>query len=215
MQSSFRHYLLVIYVSASFSEVSLAHDLLAQPIPDWELATTNNNVAIYQQDTDSRHIKVRGIVHVHNSPEAFIELLEQTHLAPKWIAHNQAVHLLKENDNVRLVHSKFDAPWPIRDRDMVTQSITYVEQGNVYIDIVDASEKYPESENFVRIKGVSGRWSLSAHANRFTYIEYQGQANPGGNIPIWLANRTLISSISETFENIVQQLDNPSLVPQD
>ncbi|ABG41016.1 conserved hypothetical protein [Paraglaciecola sp. T6c] len=215
MQSSFRHSLLVIFLSASFSEVGLAHDLLAQPILDWELATTSNNVAIYQQDTDNGHIKVRGIVHVHNRPEAFVELLEQTQLAPKWIAHNQAVHLLKANENVRLVHSKFDAPWPIRDRDMVTQSITYVEQGNVYIDIVDASEKHPELENFARIKGVSGRWTLNAHANRFTYIEYQGQANPGGNIPIWLANRTLISSIRETFENIVQQLDNPSLVAQD
>jgi hypothetical protein len=98
---------------------------------------------------------------------------------------------------------------------MVTKSITYYKDKRLYIDIIDASTQYPELANFVRIRDVSGQWVLYSASHGVTIIEYRGKANPGGNIPTWLANRTLISSMSETFENIVLQLDNPFQTTQD
>ncbi|MBJ2136275.1 hypothetical protein JEU11_07410 [Paraglaciecola chathamensis] len=232
MQSSFRYYLLGIIfcagysingwssvsesssISESSSQIANAQHTSDNPA-QWQLASETKNVAIYKRITTTGYIEVRGVTQVRNTPEAFTALLAQTALAPKWIANNQEVTVLSSQQNTRVVHSKFNAPWPLKNRDMVTKSTTYYKDNTLYIDIIDASTHYAESAGFVRIRDVSGQWVLSSAGNGVTIIEYRGQANPGGNIPIWLANRTLISSMSETFENIVYQLDNPPQTTQD
>lgn len=226
MQSSFKYSLsgIIFYAACSINgwcsdnEISSQSDNVqytSDDLGEWELASETNNVVIYKRNTTTGYIEVRGVTRVRNTPEAFTALLAQTALAPEWIANNQEVTVLSSHQNTRLVRSKFSAPWPLKNRDMVTQSTTYYKDNALYIDIIDASTRYPASADFVRIRDVSGQWMLSSAGNGVTIIEYRGQANPGGNIPIWLANRTLISAMGETFENIVHQLDNPPQTTQD
>ncbi|WP_166423826.1 START domain-containing protein [Paraglaciecola sp. 20A4] len=180
-----------------------------EPASTWNLASSSENVTVYQREIENNQLAVRGIAHLNTSIKAFLQLLDDTKRAPLWIANCREVTVLFSNkNNIRIVHSKFAAPWPIKDRDMVTKSVSYYQHDILFIDIIDVGDQYPQNDGYVRMQKVNGQWKLFSTANGRLTIEYTGQADPVGKIPSWLANRTLISSVRETFENIVQQLDN-------
>lgn len=182
----------------------------------WTLASKNQNVAVYQRHTQDNHLEVRGVTQIHAVPDDFLQLLDDTQNASKWIANCQNVTVLNALDsNTRIVHTKFNAPWPIEDRDMVTKSVSYYTNDILHIDITDMGDQYPLTQGYVRIQHISGQWVLKPVTQGLLSIEYIGRADPGGKIPTWLANRTLISSMGETFENIHKQLDNASGSGQD
>ncbi len=211
MQSPFKYYLsgLRMCLFCFFAQPWVLQAQSLELASTWNLASASKNVTVYQRETQNNQLAVRGIAQLHSTTKAFLQLLDDTKRAPLWIANCREVTILSsDKNNIRIVHSKFDAPWPIKDRDMVTKSVSYYQHNILFIDIIDVGEQYPQTEGYVRMQQVNGQWKLFLAANGLLTIEYTGRADPAGKIPTWLANRTLISSVRETFENIVQQLDN-------
>ena len=170
---------------------------------EWKLEKQKNNVSIYSKQTESGYKEILVKTIVEASPHALVALLDDVTFSPQWIHNCIEVKILSEVSlTERLVNSFFAAPWPIKDRDMVTLSTTIYGDNNVQIEISDRGDATPHHAKYVRMQNMHGLWEAYTLENGKSEITYTGGGNPGGNLPTFIANRELISSMFKTFQNL-------------
>ena len=170
---------------------------------DWKLEKQKNNVSIYSQTNDSGYKEILVKTIVEANPHALIALLDDVAFSSQWIHNCIEVKILNDiSPTKRLVNSFFAAPWPIKDRDMVTFSTTTLSDKKVRIEISDRGDISPHNSKYVRMQKVHGLWEANTLENGKSEITYTGGGNPGGNIPIFIANNELITSAFKTFQNL-------------
>ncbi|MBY7968833.1 START domain-containing protein [Vibrio fluvialis] len=178
----------------------------AQPV-SWEMAKNQDGITIQTRKHRDGLVEIRAQMLVPTTYAAFMSLLENSSNLPNWIDHVASSRVLKKiSDHENIVYTRFSAPWPARDRDMVTYSQFQQFPGSLVLTIEDASDQYPEKEGFVRIKAVKATWVLEKLTNGMTHIDYTAFADPGGMLPNWLANKLSVSSAFNTFEALREQL---------
>ncbi|WP_088328422.1 START domain-containing protein [Lacimicrobium sp. SS2-24] len=174
---------------------------------DWALEKSSQQVSVYgRQKAD--YYEIMATVRVQASPVDFLTLLRNTEKGPQWIHNASQITLIDQPDpQTDLVHTVFDSPWPFRDRDMVTLSRIHenVAQGELRIDITDASTRILASADHVRMQQIRGIWRLRT-TKRYTQICYQGSGHAGGNIPDWLARSLLVSGTYKSFSQLAEIL---------
>ncbi|WP_417869186.1 START domain-containing protein [Vibrio furnissii] len=184
--------------------LSWAND--APPIA-WHMAKSDNGITIQTRKHRDGLVEIRAQMLVPTTYAAFMNLLENSSNLPNWIDHVASSRVLKQiSDHENIVYTRFSAPWPARDRDMVTYSQFQQFPGSLVLTIEDASDQYPEKEGFVRIKAVKATWVLEKLTNGMTHIDYTAFADPDGMLPNWLANKLSVSSAFNTFEALREQL---------
>ncbi|MDN4501424.1 START domain-containing protein [Alteromonadaceae bacterium BrNp21-10] len=179
---------------------------------EWQQQSDRQQVQIYSQQTANGIIKIKATTRLTSRIGALINLLHDTQRSQQWIDNIQKVEVLdRPAPNEAIVHSYFNGPFIISDRDMVTHSqINQDPQSlQVRIDIGDLGGEYVPINGYVRMKNVQGMWLISPLGNGIIEIEYQGSADPAGNIPTWLANSTLLSSTERTFVQLRSLLVQP------
>jgi len=180
---------------------------------DWTLEKTNNQVSIYTRyQTDNqlseKYLQVRAVTTVTAKPMALMALLNDIEQAPKWIANCIDVKILASPSPTSfVVQSVFSAPWPLKNRDMITYSLSDIENDNLVITITDVGAQYPANADIVRMTQVSGEWRVQQVTAETVEISYQGSGDPAGNIPTWLANKVLVDSTYQTFINLSQIIE--------
>ncbi|TDO95321.1 START domain-containing protein [Marinomonas balearica] len=175
---------------------------------EWKLYSKSTSVAVYSRLTEVG-LEVKAIATVRSKPDALLKLLEDTDAASQWIANCKAV-VVKARPSIkeRLVHSYYNAPWPVRDRDMVTYSYVVSDgDGKGYrIEVTDVGQDFPQDPAYVRMEQVSGMWRIKTISDQRVQISYQGRGSAAGAIPKWLSNKLLLESTAETFENLTKMI---------
>jgi hypothetical protein len=170
----------------------------------WSLANESNEVQIYTKKKTSGLLEIKATTEVKATPEAFINLLKDTAIGPEWIENAISVEVLSSPEpNIMIVQTLLNAPWPLKKRDMITQSLTSYDKNSGVISLIisDKSDYAPKLKNRTRMKNISGQWTLKPNTMG-TQITYQGTGEAGGIIPTWLSNKILINSTMKSFENM-------------
>ncbi|MEP0176150.1 MAG: START domain-containing protein [Paraglaciecola sp.] len=166
----------------------------------WSLKKQKHNVSVYSQKTESGYDQVLAKTQVQAHPLALVALFDDIEACPKWIHNCIKVSILeKVSATESLVNTFFDAPWPVRDRDMVTYSTTSFINDSVTIELTDKNQAIPEHTKFVRMKNMHGIWKATPISNGMTEVSYQGGGDPGGKLPTFLTNRELVNSLYNTL----------------
>ncbi|GGO69427.1 hypothetical protein GCM10010982_20560 [Bowmanella pacifica] len=177
----------------------------------WQHVKSKHQIELYRRKSDSAVDDVMAKTLLRSDLSAFILLLRDTEQGPKWIANARQITLLdRPQTNQDLVHSVFNAPWPIRDRDLVTRSHYEQDPDSLVLTLIveDASESLPKIPTMVRLQGVWSSWTLTPFPANQLEICYQGSADAAGNIPHWLANRMLLDGTFKTFVALRKILPN-------
>ncbi|MEP1445313.1 MAG: START domain-containing protein [Paraglaciecola sp.] len=170
---------------------------------DWKLEKQQNAVSIYSKSTDSGYKEIKVATVVESNPHALIALFNDVSFSSQWIHNCIEVKTLQEvSPTQRLVNTFFEAPWPVKDRDMVTLSTITTSKLGVQIEISDRGDAIPQHAKFVRMQNMRGLWEAISLEDGKSEITYTGGGNPGGNLPAFIANKELITSMFNTFQNL-------------
>lgn len=170
---------------------------------DWKLEKQKASVSIFSKKTDSGYKDILVKTIVETNPLALVALLNDVAFSAQWIHNCIEVKILEDiSPTKRLVNSFFKAPWPVKNRDMVTLSTTTVSEHKVHIEISDRGENTPHHPKYVRMQNMHGIWEAKAIENGKTEVSYTGGGNPGGSLPTFIANKELITSMFKTFQNL-------------
>jgi hypothetical protein len=161
----------------------------------WSLAKDAEGIQVYVRNIpDSPLREFRGEVQLKSTPENVVRVLRDANAFRKWMPDVAASELLKATDTDQFHYLDNKAPWPVSNRDGVYH-FTYSRQGDgtVVVRVEAAPDYVPLREGKVRIPQANGQWKLVPNGEGVN-VTYQMHASPGGSIPGWLANQTVVDT---------------------
>lgn len=176
---------------------------------DWRLFKSDGTTKVEYRRSDAQLLQIRAVTEVDSLTGAFLHLLEDTNKITRWVANSEKAELLGQPDaNTHLVHTYFSAPWPVSKRDMVTQSIWQQDAGSgvLTLTVTDRGQQVPTVKGYVRMQQVQGLWTLTPLEAGRLRIEYQGQADPAGKLPRFIADKVALKATLSTFSKLPQVL---------
>jgi hypothetical protein len=119
-----------------------------------------------------------------------LSILEDVDRACEWTAHCAEMRKLQvKSDLEMLVYARMDAPWPVRDRDVVTRvAINIQSLTQIVADIRSTSGGPSVPGDVVRIPSMQATYRFSAKGPRHVEVEYEIDVDPGGTLPDWVKN---------------------------
>ncbi|MDP2228479.1 MAG: hypothetical protein Q8J78_13500, partial [Moraxellaceae bacterium] len=84
--------------------------------------------------------------------------------------------------------------------------------GALHLFAVAAPEGYPPMRERVRIPRMQSGWVVTPVSASVTEIQLNGNADPGGRIPVWLSNLVVTLMPKETLKNLRTRLQAPGSV---
>jgi hypothetical protein len=173
----------------------------------WQFVKSEDGIIIDKRPHSEGLVEIRAQMQTPTTYSGFLLLLEDSENVPNWIDNvSQSRVLMQISAAENIVYTQFKAPWPARDRDMVTYSKYSIEDGQFVLSIKDASNYLAKESGYIRIYDVDARWTLQPLTNGNTYITYTAYANAGGILPNWLMNKLSIGSALSTFKGLKEQL---------
>ncbi len=171
-------------------------------IAEWKLAKSKNGIKVYTRSVPGYQLKEYKCEMIS---DASIELL--TSILKDYSDHknwggglSESTILNQTKDDDFHVYFRNPAPWPVSDRDIITHfQWENWSDGIVNIKMSAAPDYIAHKDGLVRITFMNGYWRLSPMADGRVLVVTSAHADPGGNIPDWLANAGVVDIPYDTM----------------
>ena len=183
--------------------------LLASPaIPanGWQMAFEAEDLVVQQRDYQGSDLaEIKGTTRVKASLNAIMALLKDASFNQHWVYRSGGARILQQSGYPQAyVYGIVDAPWPMLDRDTVVR-FDYSQQAQtrvITIEITNFPAFAALEDQLVRVPEFGGYWKLQPEEDGWVGVTYQVYGDPGGWIPVWIANKAALRSVIKTLQNM-------------
>lgn len=174
---------------------------------EWKLKKEDTGIEIYTRSAEgSSFDEFKGLMTLSNTSladvlDVILDVSNYTNLFPDCIS----AEILKQDGKYYDIHYfAVKAPWPVKDRDAVYESITTVSDDGKHarVELKPLGDYVKEKKGFIRLHKGTGYWELEEISSNTVLVTYQFRGDPGGKIPAWLANSTVVSNPFQTLTNL-------------
>lgn len=171
----------------------------------WTLKKNNDGIRIYTRMVPESQLKeFKAMTQVEVPLQLILdELLE----APKYDGNSvsgTSYYVTQTGSNTHVFYAMKKLPWPVRNRDVVTQlTVERISENKVKLHIESLPDGIPSKENAIRIQEVKGFWLLE-ETNGSTTVTQQLYLDPEGSLPAVVTNALLIKGPYKTFSDLQQ-----------
>jgi len=146
--------------------------------------------------------EIRGVIRLETSLNAVMALLKDAEFNREWVYRSGGARILEEEGFARAyVYGIVDAPWPMQDRDTVVRfDYSQEDSGEITITITNFPDFLPQADEYVRVPDFGGYWRLRPQQDGWVEVTYQVYGDPGGWIPVWVANYAAVTSVTRTLQ---------------
>ena len=189
----------VLLLGACCSESFAADEKEAE----WVLAKNKQGVKVYTRKVEGIDFKeFKGIITIKTSLTSLVALVRDVEASPDWVENCSKSEVLKRiNTNETYTYSLSKAPWPVKDRDVIVHNVISLDKDTLVVTIKQAGKPdyIKEEKNITRVKRIEGFWQFTPQEGGNVEVVYQVLSDPGGAIPAWLVNSSLVSQPYETL----------------
>ena len=191
--------------------------LLCGPLPtlatEWVPVSDRDGIAVWTRLPPGAALRdFRGRMDVDKPLGTVVAVLTDFPAYTDWFLHMREVTVL-ENSSLTDVSVYFviGGVWPVSDRDAVARAEVSQDSRTLAIRmmLLATPEKMVPVAGRVRMPILQSGWELTPLSPTRTRIEVIGSADPGGRIPLWLANAAVLLMPRETLAGLRRQLDQP------
>jgi hypothetical protein len=180
----------------------------------WSLYKKADGISMHQRHVDvsgQKILEIKVQLEYQGSIGAFLHLLADTNNAALWLHNVAQVKLLgKKAANEDLVYSRFSAPWPLADRELVSCSDWAQDDGfTLNVEVGDCGDLYPQNPGKVRIRNFTASWQLFLRPDGKVQLLYTGTADAGGAVPRFFSDPITLSSSWKSFNGLKRQIEKP------
>lgn len=179
----------------------------------WVLEKNEYGIKVFTRKVEgSAYKEFRAQAAVNGSLPDFVALMQAVDRYHIWMPDTENSYLIGRKSETQLFYYvETDAPWPVSNRD-ATYSMNMKfkpEEKAVYCNIKCLSNILPEVPGVVRMTRADGYYKFREMGNGKVEVTLQIHAEPGGNIPAWLANTSVTSTPLETLQNLAREVQLP------
>jgi hypothetical protein len=172
----------------------------------WEVVLEAGNLQVWQRPYAGSSLnEIRGQLVVRSSLNALMALLKDAPFNRHWVYRSGGARILEESGYEQAyVYGIVDAPWPMHDRDTVVRFDyeQHPDTKTITIGITNFPDYLPRQDDLVRVPDFGGFWKLEPGEGGRVTVTYQVYGDPGGWIPVWIANRAAEISVINTLKNL-------------
>ena len=182
--------------------------------PDWQrvIDDQEHDVQVWLRPVEGSALQAfRAQTRVQSRLTAAIALLEDNAVAPQWMHNCKVIETIERLSPTQAVSYMVSAaPWPVSDRDVIVEShVSQSGQGVVTLAVRSRDDVFPVNDDFVRIPKMQGFWRFTPEPGGYLKVEYQVHAEPGGDLPAWLANSVVEETPHNTLKAFRQWVQKP------
>ncbi|HQO03824.1 MAG TPA: START domain-containing protein [Spirochaetota bacterium] len=160
----------------------------------WTKEFTKNGIAVYTRPIEGSSFKeFKGVGMIPASLEACQKVLMDIPKLTRWMPDCISAKLLAQENggNTIITYNETKTPWPVSNRDVVSQSKVVVTNDKIthYITAINRPDLAPLKSRNVRMTKMTAQWTLIRKGDK-TLAIYQVKADPGGSLPAMLANKS-------------------------
>jgi hypothetical protein len=194
--SGMRNLLLAIAAIFLLSPVAQAQD-------SWELRRDEQGIKIYsRRPHDGKIIELRLLTQYNATPQQLINTLLDIGNYSNWIYGNKkAVIIKKPDDHDIIYYTEAHLPWPIADRDLVTE-LTIIPATTTTPLMIQAKSIQgimQQQPHYIRVPYSLAIWRVMPAGSDKINVDYTFSLDPGGSIPNWLVNMTIATGPYKSF----------------
>ena len=178
----------------------------AQKADDWKLVRNQEGVKIYLRSAKGLGTKeVLGLTKIPATLGALVSMVKDPENHHTWIYANKVARFLKIISNSEWIYYNIsEAPWPVRDRDLITHAKLEQDPDSyaVRIDSEGWPDYIPANKNLVRIARLKSLWVFTPTGNGIIDVRFELSIDLGGDIPAWLINFAIDKGPFNTLLNL-------------
>jgi len=179
---------------------------------DWELSKEEDGISVYTCKPEGSSFKAFNLeteIRVKNITAIAAAILDVKNYI-NWMPDTEEAKMIEKFDDSHDIHYvRTAAPWPVNDRDGVyEQKATWYEDENRVVVELWALKAYdyPKENKVVRMTKGSGFWEITEKGKGNFKLTYQYHPDPGGSIPAWLANTSVVNIPFEMTKNLKEMI---------
>lgn len=160
----------------------------------WEEVKRENGIVVYEKEAPGRDLATfRGVAKVDADLYQVLAVLADNDRRTEWQHRCIDARTIEHKGGFkRVAYNRTDAPWPADDRDVVLMTNVRVAKPGklLFAEFRGISHrKMPKVDGVVRMPYLKGHYKLEWLSDTQTRVEYLVDADPGGWLPDWIANR--------------------------
>lgn len=178
----------------------------------WVLEKHEAGIKVFTRKIEgSGNKEFRAETAIPGTLSEFVAVMQTVDRYQEWMPDTETSKLIARKSETNLFYYvETDAPWPVSNRD-AAYSMTMQYRPNekaVYCNIKCLANLVPVRDGIVRMTRADGYYKFREMGNGKVEVTLQIHAEPGGNIPAWLANASVTSTPMETLQNLAQEVKN-------
>lgn len=189
--------------------LSLSTQVLAEKDAEWKLAKDEKGIQVYTRESASTPFKdFKAHVVIKAEPSEVVETIKNPDLFTKWMANVVYSKLLHKDETSQSAYIISKTPFPVKDRDGVFHYdfVDMSDQGTYKIMITGKPNKVDKNKKYVRVAAADGSWTIEK-VDEGSAVTYQMQLDPGGSLPGWLANTSVVETPFESLKNLRKRVE--------
>lgn len=140
-------------------------------------------------------------------PQALLALLQDTQRVTEWVHHAQGAEVIAHPaPGLFQVASRFNPPWPVRNRDLISESFQWQLGPQLWLEIKAIPNGLPNQPGYVRIQTMENCWMAQPEADGSTTLFHLGHVKDPGYSPDFLVNGAMTRSLIKTLNKLQRLL---------
>ncbi len=176
----------------------------------WTCVKNDGKIQVYTRKSDTLRLKiVKATTVVHARMSSLVAVLIDAENHKNWVFLNKKAEVLKKLGPFHwILYSQSDAPWPVTDRDVVSNTV--MKQDSVTKAITVTARAVPEYidkvPGHVRIPYARAQWRFIPMSKGEVRVVFTLQVDMGGAIPVWLMNMASAKGPYKTLQAFTREL---------
>jgi len=193
--------LFAIAAAVMLCVTGFSHEVLTK----WKVAKRSDDIQVsYRYIMVGDTLKTREMrvsFSVDAKPDSIIKMFNNSEKFAAWSAGVEECKILKVDSSSWIMYNLYDAPWPFKQRDLITEYRVEKSDSITKLIMTGKPEQLPQYEDIMRMKLYEGYWSFQPLQNGLTHVEFHTISFTGPLIPRFLQDpvlqRTFINSMNK------------------
>jgi len=169
---------------------------------NWVLKYDKDDISVFVRETPSGLNEFKAITTIDANVQSVYSVITDLKTPERTKEKISDCSLLMSYSNYHnICYFKLNMPWPLSDRDLISESKTTVTPNNVTISMESNHDYINQKEDYIRIKTFKGHWKLERLDNQQTKAEFQLLTSPE-KMPNWLVNMFLLDTPVSTLKKV-------------
>ncbi|MCB0480010.1 MAG: hypothetical protein KDC83_01200 [Flavobacteriales bacterium] len=178
----------------------------------WTTEKRKNGVEVQVKDAPGWPIKTyRAWVSFNGNQQEVIDYMLQWEKRIEWNYALTEIKVLHQHGDETIVYWRYDMPWPVEDRDLITKIIfEKQDEKTTFMRFTALPDYIPRKTDCVRIEKAIGYYRVVQLEPNIVEVASEAKSTTGGEIPSWVANMFIVDSPYETLKALKEHFLLPT-----